>query len=530
MNADSIFKLIGFNEVSSGLLVLTHSTKIDILQYVAFECFVASNECYIIENIWHRVFDKGLTVTSVVQVRQKHRGNEDETVKLIESKYGKSLVNIPAESVVDSKRVLGMSEKQNILSSQSSTDQYRNKLENYLEKAKQLSDFEDIPFIDEGIVKENDYTPMNMDEQIMASLQLVEGKNISPVDNDSSTHGLKPSQEWSFVREGLERNFGKQYFEGIRKDILEKESEIKPHFPKEGKYVKVYATKPLDHQYVNADEVGRAKKAGEFAAHQQALANSQMHSESKDSDYGTVSSAYFPPVIDDSHSQSMRSRGVPMNRQVTDTVITKSTGSYHQNAAHRSTKTEPILRRQPVEQNIQSPYFASQYYPETAGFRNTGISNIRNENIEKYQKRISAPLISREKMDPTQFLPVVTNAPILSGARSVSEVLRSNTTDGVQLHGAKTVHNVQQQNIPVQSNVLPGYSPWSCPHCTYLNTQPSDVCDMCSKSRDPNVESDSPPCAGYSSRVCDQCTLENEKDSVNCHACGHMLRGTQTVV
>ncbi|XP_045191608.2 uncharacterized protein LOC123548422 [Mercenaria mercenaria] len=532
-NADSIFKLIGFNETSAGLLVLSHSTKLEFLQYVAFECFVASTECHITENVWRRVFDRGLTITGVVQIRQQNRGTEDDVVALIELKYGKSVIKGISENVVDSRIIQEADEKRSILSGQSLTDPFRNKLENYMQKAKKLSDFEDIPFIDEG-VKENEYTPINLDEQILASLQLVEGKNVSPAVSEISTPGLKASQEWSFVREGLEKNYGKKYFEGPRKDILENEPEIKPHSSKQGKYVKVLVENP-DPGYVNSDVSRQLKKI----AHQHELGNNPLYSVSKDSDYatGTGSEAFFPPTIDSS-SQSMRTRG---NRQVTDTILTKGSGvHYPAPDANRYSKTEPILRRQqvPVEQiqNAYNPYNTQSHQArQTYGYTNANSGLAGNmDNIQKYQKRTSAPLVQTEKVDPTKFLPVVTSEPMLSGTRSFSEVTKRNTADGMVRPGSRTIHNMPQQNIPVQTKNLMTQNTvnpqWACPYCTYFNNPLTDVCEMCSKSRDPNMEIDSPPCAGYTSRICDQCTLENEKGSMNCHACGHELSRTQTVV
>lgn len=535
-NADIILKLVGFNEVSTELLVLTQNTEIELLQFVAFECFVASNECRILENIWSRVFDRGLNITNVVQIRQQNRGSGDEIVLLIESKYGKSLLKVANENVADSRKIQQVDDY-SALPAQALTDKFRNKLEKHLEKAKKLSDFEDIPFIDEGAGKENEYTPIDLDEQILASLQLVEGKDTTQSRrNDSSTVGLKASQEWSFVREGLAKCYGEQYFEGPRKDILEKEPEIKPHVSKEGKYVKVYAEKP-DPGYVNTDVARQLKKDGELKALNLDLNKSPMFCESKDSDYVTASSrsAYYPPTLEDSFSQPMRSRGVPGKRQVTDTVITKAGSPYYQTAGNRYAKTAPILRRAPVEEVVYFPHQTHPPYQQALGNENLSHSgNVSMDNIKKYQKRVSAPLISREKIDPIQFLPAVTSAPALSAARSYNNASRRNTTDGIAPIHVKTIHNIPQNNIAVQGDLLTEQTQvnpqWACPFCTFFNSPLTDICEMCSKSRDPNIEIDSPPCAGHSSRICGQCTLENEKDSVNCHACGHLLKGTQTVV
>lgn len=502
-----------------------------MLQYVAFECLVASTECHIIERIWNRTLNHGLTIANVIQIRQQKTGTEDDIVLCIKTKYGQSVPKGFSENVIDSRTGHITNENMSALSEQSSTDPFRNKLKTYMQTAKQLgNDLEDIPFIDEG-VKESEYIPIDLDEQILASLQLVEEKNVSPaVTNDNMGPSLKPSQEWSFVREGLERSYGKKYFDGVRKDILDKETGPKPHETRDSKYVKVFAQN-ADPGYVNSEVAWQVKKSKDVRVMQhdpERTCNATVF----DSDYGTGSSATFPPNV--AGNMSMRMRGAPLNRQVTDTVLTKV--GHLPRTDTRTAKTEPIARRIPLEQNAITTSYSHQYYPvsQAYGYIPPGNDTENNENIRRYQKRISAPLASHEQqMDATKVLPVVSSAPI-QGANGLIEKTKRITIDS-----ANTIHNISQHINPVKTNYLAtengvtansNNKQWPCPYCTYLNNRLSAVCDICSKSRDPQMEIDSPPCAGYSSRICNKCTLENERDSVICHACGQELKSTQTVV
>ncbi|XP_053207192.1 LOW QUALITY PROTEIN: protein tamozhennic-like [Panonychus citri] len=66
---------------------------------------------------------------------------------------------------------------------------------------------------------------------------------------------------------------------------------------------------------------------------------------------------------------------------------------------------------------------------------------------------------------------------------------------------------------------------WPCAYCTFLNTNQTEICDMCSRSRDK-------PEANLLSggRVCPVCTLVNSKDATSCSACEHSLLNSPTYI
>lgn len=70
---------------------------------------------------------------------------------------------------------------------------------------------------------------------------------------------------------------------------------------------------------------------------------------------------------------------------------------------------------------------------------------------------------------------------------------------------------------------------WSCVYCTFSNEPECNVCEMCSRSRQPaGAPAIKPLVAG--GRQCEQCTLINDKDSNTCSACGITLEACPTYI
>lgn len=508
-NADTVFKLIGYSELKAGVLTLARKVHTDVLQSIAFECLIASQECYLLERVWKQIFDWGLSISQVVRYRQQFRGSDEELVEVLRQE--KTNVN-SADNVLDC-RMLPPDLNRRSSAGVASTAPFRHKLENYAMMAKKHSNdtVEDIPFIDEG-VKDSNFVPVNLDEQIMASLKMVEGQGNKFVESGTNLEqNVKPSQEWNFVREGLERSYGKQYFDGPRKDLLENQPVDRHIQRKEGPYVKVFAESP-DPGYVNSDIANKQKKLQAKQLQQTAYMSSGMTgiSESKDSAYGSAyqtasvtpsNTALFPPSIGSADDQ-MRKRGNGMPRQVTDTIITKGVKSERSHTGGFA-NTEPILRKTDA---VAQKLYHTQTYP--------GYGQEKNlENIQRYKRASAPPLQKAEPFMQTRGK----NMPLTG---SYNDSAPTNTVDSAQ-------PNRMVQNISVQNS---HETPWACIHCTYLNNPMTDICDMCFKSRISQTEVDSPLFVGHSSRICDQCTLENEINSDTCHACGNQLRGLQTVI
>ncbi|XP_015786191.1 uncharacterized protein LOC107363475 [Tetranychus urticae] len=69
---------------------------------------------------------------------------------------------------------------------------------------------------------------------------------------------------------------------------------------------------------------------------------------------------------------------------------------------------------------------------------------------------------------------------------------------------------------------------WSCAYCTFLNTNQTDICDMCSRSRErPGLDNTNLTSCG---KVCKVCTLVNSEEADHCSACEHSLRNSPTYI
>lgn len=75
------------------------------------------------------------------------------------------------------------------------------------------------------------------------------------------------------------------------------------------------------------------------------------------------------------------------------------------------------------------------------------------------------------------------------------------------------------------SNVNTEVNKWQCGHCTFLNEECRDICEMCSKSK-VSVEQQ----MEIGGSQCPKCTLVNPRESTNCQACGESLRESATYI
>ncbi|KAL4235398.1 spermatogenesis-associated protein 2 [Mactra antiquata] len=514
-NAENILQLIGYKEIKYGLLQLTKEVDLGSLHAVAFDCFVSSIECKIIANIWDKICNSGGSLRDIVKVRLENGGSEEQIVDMMLLKYKKrpSVSDNVLDCVECEIEKTEKSRPQNL----ETPDQFRNKLKTHLKTAKEFGgDMEDIPFMDEP-VKECQYTPVNMDEQMIASLNLINNPQNKVESSNRVVSGMKPSQEWSFVREGLEKNYGKKYFEGPRKDILLSESGVDTN-KNDVNFVKTSGLNPGHEIYY----------AGPNAMKDQFY---PTPSYGKDSDYNTASTAFYPPTVDDINT--MRARGLVTTNH-TDTVLAKSPSSINHERSLRS-KTEPIARRHKSEQIPMHPT-----YPSISSVNQYSKPSVSNENIptdSSDMKMYHRPFtgISRAQThppksgpimpNPTQYLPVVHNSGSLAnklGSFSFNEKTKSS------VNVPDSMSNTASRSTVVHSAPLPYHPPqWHCSFCTYINTPNSLICEMCSKTPDGN---DIDSTSGQTSKICEQCTLENDKKAIDCRACGHRLKGAQTSV
>lgn len=93
-------------------------------------------------------------------------------------------------------------------------------------------------------------------------------------------------------------------------------------------------------------------------------------------------------------------------------------------------------------------------------------------------------------------------------------------------HGIKKPNFIELNKANVSSKKADRSQTWACPYCTYNNAKTSDVCKMCSKSR--NVTEEAPLESG--GKHCSRCTLVNKKEAMKCEACQESLKNSPTYV
>jgi hypothetical protein len=82
--------------------------------------------------------------------------------------------------------------------------------------------------------------------------------------------------------------------------------------------------------------------------------------------------------------------------------------------------------------------------------------------------------------------------------------------------------------IPPRSSTLRiSLTPWSCPHCTFVNRRMDLLCEVCYKSRDKSGN-DTPLVSG--GKECSACTLVNSREATNCRACSADLSDSPTYI
>ncbi|WAR13372.1 hypothetical protein MAR_027552 [Mya arenaria] len=558
-------KLIGFREVSEGLLKLEIVPPLEILQYIAFECLMAAVECSVIEEIWKRVKNTGIKYSEVVEIRFQNSGSVDSIATSIEAKF-KSQKNLTAVNCPDSatsqssyrtthnsltKRGGASVTDRGVFKSSSgkkTTDDFRNKLQKHMEVlgVTDPCDVEKIPFMDEE-TKEYDEKPVDIDEHVLASLQCLEDKEISPIERtDTSNQELKGSREWAFVTDSLHRRYGDKYFEGPRKDILTNKQD-----PSQMKspYVKLQAVEN-PHLYANSPAAihNRVQQLGDL---------SSPVIQSRDSDYisdltqqSQSPSAYLTQAPTPREMQAFLGKDRPQVQPQSEIHLRQG----HISQVPRQSHTEPIAKRSSAPLNyytnqLPSPHSTpimtppvmvnqpnyighSPVLPPSSNNLSQSSGSKQPSNIQMLSKTAPNNSLTQARLtSPSQRETAV--YPLVSGNQNVlspQPLLKRSVTEPVYGRAAAG-QLVKQQNAKL-INTYPSQmskNTWSCTACTYINDWSERVCAMCSKSRD-IVDTDSPPEVGQSSRVCGQCTLENGLNAMKCHACGNELKGSQTVV
>ena len=109
----------------------------------------------------------------------------------------------------------------------------------------------------------------------------------------------------------------------------------------------------------------------------------------------------------------------------------------------------------------------------------------------------------------------------------VAAIPQSNSIPSLSpITGKTRTDESKADNMKISKNLRLGKG-WACTSCTYLNTEPKDVCEMCHRSRKMGAES-TPLMSG--GRECSRCTLVNDKSEKFCRACDTSLADSPTYI
>ncbi|CAK9833564.1 Protein tamozhennic [Anthophora retusa] len=118
---------------------------------------------------------------------------------------------------------------------------------------------------------------------------------------------------------------------------------------------------------------------------------------------------------------------------------------------------------------------------------------------------------NKEKRHSSQTLP------IQRSHRSSDQIVKiADTLKNLGLSYTGKENEIEDENMK-----------WNCATCTYLNSSPKEICEMCGKSRHKGNE-DKPLASG--GKECPRCTLVNEQNVSKCEACGISLKDSPTYI
>lgn len=158
--------------------------------------------------------------------------------------------------------------------------------------------------------------------------------------------------------------------------------------------------------------------------------------------------------------------------------------------------------------------FNSLQIPKTKDERTHSPSKLQNREVH------SAEIIQYEK-------PTVKTVMAGTSPKLVKKEMSSSKKKSSPLPAKKKIEIVIDNEKKENTNVLSSDTWWSCSFCTFLNKGNTDVCEMCSRSKErgPEVQ---PLVSG--GRECPTCTLVNERDAEHCSACQCSLKDSPTYI
>ncbi|XP_046557100.1 LOW QUALITY PROTEIN: uncharacterized protein LOC124266341 [Haliotis rubra] len=427
---ESILCLVGFQPDTANTLVLKGEPDLQLIITVAFECVVATVECEMLSEFHRKMKEGGANVSDVVRWRDTGvlpavKNIEDEERKDLRSSYGESRTDSAyvsgAPGSVRNKTVVG-----------ATGGVPRN-----------------LPFIDEDdhFVDDTGYVEGTIDEHLMAYAEVESDPlNVNPPQSGS--------EDWAFVREGLETKYGTKYYDGARGDVIRNSREN----------VRFQARDEQSDEGIDIEEEPPA-----------------------------VNIVHPPVRISSPRSQTVVSQ---------DRTLARESSGYRTGSSGYRTGSSHVIY--PPSNHLSGPGLspvATSVGPASYGSQASYNSAARSQ-----------PIVARGVTPNTGHLNIDTMA------RKPNIIQR----DGGYRPQTYTSSGDVGASMARRMNDLgvPDTGKWPCHFCSGMNHNQRAICQVCGKSRGPEI--DGPKC-GDSITECKKCTFENSPGTEICEMCGTAL-------
>lgn len=144
-----------------------------------------------------------------------------------------------------------------------------------------------------------------------------------------------------------------------------------------------------------------------------------------------------------------------------------------------------------------------------------------NEALEKYKENDR----DRRKEEPKKHSNVTPTSSYENLSHSKSKSAPKQKSPKEKLKVSRTEMKKTKEAKPAESATKEVVCKWQCGHCTYLNDDSREICEMCSKSRliiEQKME--------IGGSQCPKCTLVNPRDAAKCQACEESLKDSPTYI
>lgn len=525
-NAASVFKLVGYSETKEGVLTLVKRINKDVILAVAFECLVAAEECYII-NAAYQSGNPGISYAHIVRVRSSHSGNVEQLANLVRK-------DLPYNSnhMVKDRHAEPDMNTDNATAGHSKLHQHE----------KSVHGGVNIPYADEDTAERPDLREATFEEHCMASLRLLQEDVAIPKPKPTQlTKG--GSDEWSFVRDGLQNKFGEDYFNGPRGDVLKGDELVDPELTER-------ESRPV-------------------------LRPPQPHGPSyRDSGYqdSYAAAIYYPPTADTGYASQMESRPAASSASYVK-VMPPSDASHGPpghctqprdvSRGHEATYLHPVedaknirvrhMTSVPPTQELVYPEHPSEMiqgnrtYPHlmtrepshipSSGRKTFPTASPRAQDNATNNRPLTKSLSLKSPTEVTHRQSNLNPRPLPNPPSVVMKefiteqnynpappYVTSRSAPVARRDAADVLQPRFQRQLSSDRSIT-----WMCHFCTLENPNEVPVCSSCGKSRTATTGRSND--FDTTTRKCLKCTYNNPPDATSCSICeSDQLSGVQSAV